>query len=466
MNIDELNTQNSETSNQSVQPLNVETPVAAVPVNTQPSIAATPAVTATQATTEPQQEMVQVNISSMPELNFETPLESIDSAVANQNASVAQSQAQTQAQVDSYSNMVAVESTPVVEPTPSVETAPNVETVPSVETAPVQEAPVVPEVPTTPVVEVAPVMPAQTTTTDSVVVVSNEKRKTASNFILIVMALGLVAFVFYIDEAIIFFENNILPHTPFATKITGTNNGNSNSTGTDNLVDGFLKVDDSTSFYWYDKIKFYNVVKSGNSNMLVGFLSDKNYNDVDSLGLNIELYNSEKGLLYKTEFKPAGNKIENSSASTVTFKVNELVYNNAYYAKIVTYTDSEKNSSQTLKCTRDDKNEDYLLYYENVYTFKNNNLVSYDVSVKLNALNNNKNTKNVKNYLSKENTNVKKYEIQTTFDDTSEDKITSFSYSVDLNNVNESFNLLYEKDSTPVYINLSEKSKEKKWTCE
>ena len=508
MNIDELNTQSNEASPQSVPSLNYETPSAPAPVSVQPTIepaapavapvapVAAPAVPVSPApapvaapveavpvapvtpavapTVEPAPavapvaapavnpgpEMVQVNINSMPELNFETPLESLDSAVANQSASLAQSQAQTQEQIDSFNAAYAPETAPAVESAPVTEASPMVETAPVVDSAPVAEAPVVQVAPTAAPTEVVP-MPAQTTTTDSVVVVSNEKRKTASNFILIVLALGLVAFVFFIDEVIDYFETNILPNTPFASKVV---NNNTNSTGSDNLVDGFIKIDDSSSFFWYEKIKFYNIVKSGNSSILVGYLSDKNYNDVSVLGLNIELYNSEKELLYRTEFKTDGNRIENNAASTITFKVAELIYNSAYYAKIVTYTDEEKNSTQTLTCSRDDKNEDYLLNYKNVYTFKNNNLVSYDVSVKLEGLNNNKNTKNVKNYLSKENTTIQKYEIQTTYEEV--DKNASLSYTIDLSNVNESYNLLYEKDATPIYIKTSENSKEKKWICE
>ena len=497
MNIDELNPQsNTVTDNnpsQGVPTLNYETP-SVVSTESAPAVQpvapvmeAAPVVPAIQPVAEPAvvteapvvqeaapqivQPVQSAPVNSMPELSFETPLESIDSAVQNQNASIANSEAQTQMDIASLAPAATAE----VQPAPAAE--------PVVESAPVAaEAPVTFEQPTdvetpvavapapmpsqfsTPQINVAPA-PAQTVTpaAEELVVVSNEKRKTASNVILVLLTISLVVFVFYIEEAVDFIETNILPKTPFANNVN--NNGNGTSTDNGSLIDGYIKIDDATASYNYEKIRFYNFSKSGGGNILVNYESTKNYNNVDKLGLYIEIYDSERSVLYKSLFAPTNNKVENSSVGSVLLKVNDIIYKNAYFAKIVTYSESDLSSTQTITCTYDYSNTDYLLAEKVVYNFKNNNLVSYDVSKRLEVLENNKNSKNAKSVLSKENSNMQKYEITTVYSE-ADSKNVNFSYSITLDNANEGLNLLYDKTATPKSVELGEKSKEKKWVCE
>ncbi len=154
--------------------------------------------------------------NTAPTLNFETPVE--------------------------LQNLPTIDET--VNQTPAVAVAPVVEQPVSMpETAPVstvEEVVPLPVADSTPVIDTN--LPPEVTPTElnqnEVVVVNTTKRKSISNFIVVVLALGLVAFVFYIDEAIAFFNENVLHKTDIVVQ---------NPVSTDNSVDGFIKVDDPES---------------------------------------------------------------------------------------------------------------------------------------------------------------------------------------------------------------------------
>ena len=298
-----------------------------------------------------------------------------------------------------------------------------------------------------------PPLPAQSVApanVQDVTVVNTARRKSTSNIILIVLALILVLFVMNIDTVMRFVNENILKTNPISTDL------NDDNTGNNNLVDGYIRINDGNSNFRTKDIKFYNFSKIGDNTLGINFLSDKNYTDVESLKLYIEVYNSNKELLTKTQFLP--DRIANDGVSSFNIKVDDAIYSYAYYAKVVEYTDEEKAKTQSVTCTFSDSNDNYLLEYKTIYNFTNNELQGYDVSKKIQTINNNKATTNAVNIIDKEYKDVTRYEVQATFEG------NVLTYKVDLNNVNEGYIPFYPKGTTPTII--KEKETSKKWICE
>lgn len=277
------------------------------------------------------------------------------------------------------------------------------------------------------------------------VVVVDTNKKSTSNFILIILLLLLVVFIYFIDDIINFVEVNFLSSTPI--EVVNPQH--------DNLVDGYIKIEDNSSYNVYEGIKFYNFTKSGNYNLLLNFTSKKNIDDVTSLGLYIEIYNSEKELLVKHIFD--AEKVINSGVGSFIINLDEYSYDKAYYASIKKYTTEELNSTKTLTCTYSDSNSNYLLSYTNVFNFKNNELISYDVNKTIEILKDNKNSSSKVNEILKEKNIIDTYEIENTYEN------NILSYKVDLDTVNEGYITLYKKGTSPLLVNINETNKE--WIC-
>jgi len=281
-----------------------------------------------------------------------------------------------------------------------------------------------------------------------VTVVNTTRRKSSSNLILVVLALLLVVFVMNIDTVINFVQTNILPHDP-------TSQGN---TDNNNLVDGFIKVTDSNSDYTLNDIRFYNFRKSGDNNLLINYSSEKNHSNVADMNIYIEIYNSNKEIIAKQHFDV--DSIANSVAGVpYRIAVNEQVYNYAFYAKVIIYSEEDLKRETKLTCTYSNSNENYLSQYKVVYNFINNELNGYDVNKKIEVLHENKATTNAISVLEKENNDVTRFEIPATFEN------NVLDYKVDLNNVNEGYIPLYGKGTTPAIVKINEELKEN-WICE
>ena len=296
------------------------------------------------------------------------------------------------------------------------------------------------ELPPLPGQSVAPV------NNQEVTVVNTTKKRSSSNIILVILALALVLFVVNIDAVMAFVNENIIKTNPISTDVPENNN----------LVDGFIKINDGNSDYRIKEIRFYNFKKSGNNTLLINYSSNKNYNDVKGLNLFVEIYNSNKELLTKQQFE--ADAVVNNEARPFLITVDDTIYSYAYYAKVVEYTDSERNATSKLTCTFSDSNENYLLEYKTIYNFTNNELTGYEVSKKVEAINNNKATTNAVNVIKKEHTDVTRYEVAATFEN------NVLNYKIDLNNVNEGYIPFYSKGTTPTII--KEKETAKKWICE
>ncbi len=296
------------------------------------------------------------------------------------------------------------------------------------------------DLPPLPEPSVAPMLEQEVT------VVNTAKKHSSSNLFLIILALGLVLFVWKIDEVIAYVQDNIIAKNP-------TSPGD---TTTDNTVEGFVKIDDGVSDTVIKEIRFYNFKKQTDNKLLINFTSTKNYPKANELGIYIEIYNSNKELLSKHKF--TRESIGNSEVGSTILDLGEDVNKYAYYAKVVIYTEEELKSTSTLTCTYSEANENYLLEYNTKYSFTNNELKSYDVTKKIEVINNNKATNNAISIITKEKDDVSKFEIATTYDN------NVLTYSINLDNVNEGYIPYYSKGTTPTIININESAK--KWICE
>ena len=282
--------------------------------------------------------------------------------------------------------------------------------------------------------------------TQEVTVVNTAKKRSGSNFILIVLILLLALFVVNIDTVINYVQTNIL----------STNPTDPGETSNNNLVEGYIKIEDSTSDYTLKEIRFYNFKKQPDFKLLFNYTSPKNYSKVSDLGIYIEIYDSNKELLSKYLFDE--ESVGNSEVGSSILNLGEDVYKHAYFAKPVIYSEAELGKETSVTCTYNDSNENYLLEYKTKYLFKNNELTGYEVNKKIEVINNNKATSNAINIISKENSDVTKFEIATVFEN------NVLTYNVNLNNVNEGYIPFYSKGTTPTIIKMNETAK--KWICE
>lgn len=412
MNIDDLKPQGTTDNMQAPSAAPASAPVAPVSAPVQPSMPAQPSAPVAPVTPAPQPVENQMSPFSTPQpapIQEETPSTVVNFTPVDQ---VVPSQSET-----------------IIAPPPSAD---------KVEVPPVPAAD--PNLPPLPEPSAIPV------NNQEVTVVNTAKKRSGSNIILVVLALLLVLFVWKIDEVMQYVNDNFINKNPGSTGEV-TNN---------NLVEGFIKIEDNTSDYTIKDIRFYNFKKQTNGKLLFNYLSTKNYNKVEELEIFIEIYNSNKELLTKKQF--IVDSIESNSVGSDILDLGEEISSYAYYAKVVIYTDEEKTSTTSITCTYNDSNENYLLEYKNEYTFVNNELTGYEVTKKIEAINNNKATANALNAIKKENDDVTKFEIPTQFSE------TTLVYKIDLNSVNEGYIPYYSKGTTPTMIKMNETGK--KWICE
>lgn len=275
-------------------------------------------------------------------------------------------------------------------------------------------------------------------------VINTSHKKTSNVFMFIVIVL-IIIFIYKIDDIIAYFDTNFVP----------TVSDDVDNTSSNNLVNGFIVMNENNSFIKVEKIKFYNF-KKGNNEITYNYVSDKKYKTTDSLGIYIEIYNINKELLYKKLVNLSD--VENGTIRLTSMKVTNDVYQDSYYILVKTYSEEEKNAKTTLVCKYNINDDKIVLNYQVTYNFINNNLNDYTVSKEYISTEINSETTKVKNELLNENNDAIKYGISTEY---SENKLT---YSVDLNNLKEGFIPLY--DSSTVKKTIINKESLKKWNCE
>lgn len=274
-------------------------------------------------------------------------------------------------------------------------------------------------------------------------VISTHKKKT-SNLIMYILVIILILFVVFIDPIKEFITDKIIDFKP--------NNPNTS----ENLISGFLKLEEKSGYIKVNNIKYYNVKKSNETNIILNYEPYKNSSNIEKEGIYIELYNADKEILSKTLFNPS--KIEKNVVRTFTFEVTNDVYTDAFYALVKTYTDEELKSTKTLTCKYTVNNDNITLNYVNTYEFINNSLTKYNVNKTFSYKEDNAESNKYKNELKSEYLNINDFNIKSEYND------TSLKYSIDLSNEIKDFRPLYKKDT--IITIVKNKEKLKKWKCE
>lgn len=274
-------------------------------------------------------------------------------------------------------------------------------------------------------------------------VISTHKKKT-SNLIMYILVIILILFVVFIDPIKEFITDKIIDFKP--------NNPNTS----ENLISGFLKLEEKSGYIKVNNIKYYNVKKSNETNIILNYEPYKNSSNIEKEGIYIELYNADKEILSKTLFNPS--KIEKEVVRTFTFEVTNDVYTDAFYALVKTYTDEELKSTKTLTCKYTVNNDNITLNYVNTYEFINNSLTKYNVNKTFSYKEDNTESNKYKGELKSEYLNINDFNIKSEYND------TSLKYSIDLSNEIKDFRPLYKKDT--IITIVKNKEELKKWKCE
>lgn len=274
-------------------------------------------------------------------------------------------------------------------------------------------------------------------------VISTHKKKT-SNLIMYILVIILILFVVFIDPIKEFITDKIIDFKP--------NNPNTS----ENLISGFLKLEEKSGYIKVNNIKYYNVKKSNETNIILNYEPYKNSSNIEKEGIYIELYNADKEILSKTLFNPS--KIEKNVVRTFTFEVTNDVYTDAFYALVKTYTDEELKSTKTLTCKYTVNNDNITLNYVNTYEFINNSLTKYNVNKTFSYKEDNTESNKYKGELKSEYLNINDFNIKSEYND------TSLKYSIDLSNEIKDFRPLYKKDT--IITIVKNKEELKKWKCE
>ena len=299
------------------------------------------------------------------------------------------------------------------------------------------------------VVEAAPTQETKSIEEVSVQTEVNTQKSKTSNVIIIVILLFIAAFIFFMDDIMSFFNTTVLPMIKNDVKEEDTSG---------NLVDGYIRLGDPSSFMKMSGIKFYNFTTSEQNKVIFSYLSDKKLDSTDSLGYYIVFYNNDKEITYKELFN-VNNTIEKGEVNQYRINVDADVYKESKYGKIIKYTDDELQKKYKVTCTfTRDETDNIKLKYENVYNFENDLLVSYSISKEyILPTVETETSKKYKEELDNENTKISEVGVTTDYKD------NKLFYSVNLNKLPDGFIPLYKKTSTKAMI--VKKEKLKKWEC-
>ena len=299
------------------------------------------------------------------------------------------------------------------------------------------------------VVEAAPTQETKSIEEVSAQTEVNTQKSKTSNVIIIVILLFIATFIFFMDDIMSFFNTTVLPMIKNDVKKEDTSG---------NLVDGYIRLGDPSSFMKMSGIKFYNFTTSEQNKVIFSYLSDKKLDSTDSLGYYIVFYNNDKEITYKELFN-VNNTIEKGEVNQYRINVDADVYQESKYGKIIKYTEDELQKKYKVTCTfTRDETDNIKLKYENVYNFENDLLVSYSISKEyILPTVETETSKKYKEELDNENTKISEVGVTTDYKD------NKLFYSVNLNKLPDGFIPLYKKTSTKAMI--VKKENLKKWEC-
>lgn len=283
----------------------------------------------------------------------------------------------------------------------------------------------------------------------------NTTTKKTNNAIIFILIVILALVSYFINDIANFYQEKLFPL--FNNNDKNNDNNTSNNDNGFNLVDGYIKIGEPSSYINLKDIKFYNFRKNDSGKYIsFNYLSSVKYSDIKDEEIYLELYDSNKEILYKELFN-SESVIDKDSVSTYKININESEYNNVSYALVKIYSDSEKKSTTKLVCTYKVNNEFINLEYTNTYEFTNNSLTKYSVNKGYEKLQDNAIILSTQEEIKKEYMNITKYNITSKYND------VSLEYSIDLSNYPKDFNPLYEKDT--IITTVKNKEKLKGWEC-
>lgn len=283
----------------------------------------------------------------------------------------------------------------------------------------------------------------------------NTTTKKTNNAIIFILIVILALVSYFINDIANFYQEKLFPL--FTNNDKNNGNNTSNNDNGFNLVDGYIKIGEPSSYINLKDIKFYNFRKNDSGKYIsFNYLSSVKYSDIKDEEIYLELYDSNKEILYKELFN-SESVIDKDSVSTYKININESEYNNVSYALVKIYSDSEKKSTSKLVCTYKVNNEFINLEYTNTYEFTNNSLTKYSVNKGYEKLQDNAIILSTQEEIKKEYMNITKYNITSKYND------VSLEYSIDLSNYPKDFNPLYEKDT--IITIVKNKEKLKGWEC-
>ncbi len=270
------------------------------------------------------------------------------------------------------------------------------------------------------------------------------------NKIIFLILIGILIFAFMLPTITSWFsKNSIFTYTDKMEEIKNNQ-----------TVDGMLEIGNEEGSITAKNIRFYNFTKKTNNQISVVYLPESGINNVNEKNIFIELYNKGKNVIYRTQFTTSA-KLERKVQGIYTLNVNETIYKEAIYGKIVILKDDDfKNSNDTLVCTNITKENDYEIENKVTYNFSNMGLKSYVVSRRvINTVDSELNEEY--SFFKKEEEIIEKTNVSDlTYDN---DKV---QYTIDLQTLdtkNSGYTLLYEKGSLKRQISLSEETKG--WSC-
>ena len=258
-------------------------------------------------------------------------------------------------------------------------------------------------------------------------------RSKGSNIVLAIVIIILIAFAFNIDTILKYYENYMETGSLTKTDVP-----------TDNLTGGYILINESTSSIKVKNIKFHNFKKVSPMTVSFNYETADSYSNPSELGIYIELYNSDKNVVYKELFNPE-NGIEKNTTVNYSMELESDVFEKAYYALVKTYTEEELNATSSLVCKKENSN----YKYENKYSFTNNELNNYEVQIV--------SISEDKTEIEEEYNKVKD-KLSATYDN------NTLKYNVDLNTEISDFNPDFKKGITPEIVKSRNELKE--WTCE
>ena len=198
-----------------------------------------------------------------------------------------------------------------------------------------------------------------------------EERK--ENRIIFIILIVLVLFVLALPKVMSWFnKSSIFSYSNTVNEVTSKD-----------TIDGMLEIGKEKGSITAKNIQFYNFTKRRNNEISVVYLPTTGIKKVNEMNIYIELYNSSKNIIYRTQFT-SNTKLERKVQGIFTLKVLDDIYKDAKYAKIEVINEKDWGKpTKALTCTNETTKSKYTLTEKVTYNFSEKGLINYKVSKKV-----------------------------------------------------------------------------------